>query len=269
MTFPRLGVVTGVERADAVAPLLQALFDRCHVVAWHPGLPVDAVFVASWRAPRARDASKAAGGRVVLWDDAGDPPPEEWRDRATITISTPDPAVDVRHFRATAPFMRERWRGRFEIELPVELPTGLTWRQRRTFLALCPAVVATGITALEALAFATPLLTDSATASLLGGTDRADMLVFDGERGDAVALAEALGRDHRRGAALGHAGRLLVEARHDLSHSADGVTRALGWVGPVGRVTAHLGDLPTPPLSRPITRAEARVAELSRRLSAA
>ena len=95
------------------------------------------------------------------------------------------------------------------------------------------------------------------------------MLVFDGERGDAVALAEGLGREHRRGAALGHAGRLLVESRHDLSRSADEVTRALGWGGAVGPVTAHLGDLPTPPLSRAITRAESRVAELSRRLSAA
>ena len=208
MTFPRLGVVTGAERADAVAPLLQALSDRCHVVAWHPGLPVDAVFVASWRAPRALDASKEAGGRVVLWDDAGDPP-EEWRDRATITISTPELAVDVRLFRATAPFMRERWRGRFDIELPVELPTGLSWRQRRTFLALCPAVVATGTTALEALAFATPLVTDSATASLLGGTDRADMLVSDESQTQKVALAEDLGDDHRRAAALGRAGRRL------------------------------------------------------------
>jgi hypothetical protein len=269
MTFPRLGVVTGPERADAVAPLLQALSDRCHVVAWHPGLPVDAVFVASWRAPRALDASKEAGGRVVLWDDAGNPPPEEWRDRATITISTPELAVDVRLFRATAPFMRERWRGRFEIELPVELPTGLSWRQRRTFLALCPAVVATETTALEALAFATPLVTDSATASLLGGTDRADMLVSDDSQSQQVALAEDLGDDHRRAAALGRAGRRLVEERHDLSRSADAVTRALGWVGEVGPVTAHLGDLPTPPLSRPITRAEARVAELSRRVSAA
>ena len=123
MTFPRLGVVTGVERADAVAPLLQALFDRCHVVAWHPGLPVDAVFVASWRAPRALEATREVRGRLVLWETR-DPPPQEWRERATLTISTPDPAVDVRHFRATAPFIRERWRGRFEIELPVELPYG-------------------------------------------------------------------------------------------------------------------------------------------------
>ena len=43
MSSPVLGVVSDVRRADAAAPLLRALFDRCHVVAWHPGLPVDAV----------------------------------------------------------------------------------------------------------------------------------------------------------------------------------------------------------------------------------
>jgi hypothetical protein len=264
MSFPALGVVTDVGTSDAVAPLLQALFDRCHVVAWHPGLPVDAVFLASWRAPRALDASKEVGGRVVLWDDAGDPPPDDWRDRATITISTPHPAVDVRQFRALTPFMRERWRGRFEIGVPVEVPSGLSWRQQRTFLALCPAVVATGTTALHALAFATPLVTDGATARQLGGTDGVDMVVSDDSCSQKAALAEALGEDQRRAAAIGRAGRRLVEERHDLSLHADAVARALGWQRRDGRVAAHLGDLPTPPLSRPITRAEARVAELTR-----
>ena len=131
--------------------------------------------------------------------------------------------------------MRERWRGRFDIELPVELPTGLSWRQRRTFLSLCPAVVATGTTALEALAFATPLVTDSATASLLGGTDRADMLVSDGDRGPEGRAGRGISATTiDAAAALGHAGRRLVEERHDLSRSADAVTRALGWVGEVG-----------------------------------
>ncbi len=263
MRFPTLGIVSDVARADAVAPLLHALFDRCHVVAWHPGLPVDAVFVTSWRAPRALDAAKEARGRLVVWDDPSDPPPDVWRQRAIVTVSTPDPAVDVRHYRALAPFMRERWRGRFDIQVPVELPGGLTWRQRRTFLALCPAVVATGTIALEALAFATPLVTDTESAASLGGTDGVDMLVFDGEHTEAVALAEALGADHRRGAALGHAGRRLVEDLHDLSRPAAAVAHALDWPAPSGRVAAHLGDLPTPPLSRPITRAEARIAELS------
>ena len=269
MTFPTLGVVTGIARADAAAPLLRALFDRCRVIAWHPGLPVDAVFVTSWRSPRALEATKEAGGRMVLWDDPADPPPADWHQRATLTTSAPDPALDTRQYRALAPFMRERWRGRFDIRVPVEMPRSVTWRQRRTFLALCPAVVATGTTALEALAFATPLVTDGATAALLGGTDGLDMIVCDGGRADAVVLANALGADHRRGAALGHAGRLLVEDRHDLSRPARAVARALGWHEPGGAVAAHLGGLPTPPLSRPITRAEARLAELGNRVSAA
>ena len=263
MRFPTLGIVSDVSRADATAPLLHALFDRCHVVAWHPGLPVDAVFVTSWRAPRALDAAKEARGQLVLWDDPNDPAPEVWRQRAIATVSTPDPAIDVRQYRALAPFMRERWRSRFDIRVSVELPVALPWRQRRTFLALCPAVVATGPTALEALAFATPLVTDTATAAWLGGNDGVDMLVFDGTHSEAVSLAEDLGSDHRRGAAIGRAGRRLVEDRHDLSRIAARVARALGWPTDTSRIAAHLGDLPTPPLSRPITRAEARIGELS------
>ena len=175
MRSPVLGVVSHVQRAEAAAPVLRALFDRCHVVAWHPGLPVDAIFATSWRAPRLREATHEAGDRLVLWRDPVDPAPPEWSERAALVVATPDPAVDARHYRAIAPFMRERWRGRFGIDVPVEMPDGLSWRQQRTFLSLCPAVVATGTTALEALAFATPLVTDTPTARLLAGTDGIDM----------------------------------------------------------------------------------------------
>jgi hypothetical protein len=262
MRSPALGVVSHVKRADAAAPLLRALFDQCHVVAWHPGLPVDALFATSWRAPRLREATREAGGRLVLWHDPSDPAPAEWSERAVLVVATPDPAVDVRHYRAIAPFMRERWRGRFGIDVPVEMPDGLSWRQQRTFLSLCPAVVATGTTALEALAFATPLVTDTPTARLLAGTDGVDMLVCDGGRASAGAMASGLGADHRSAAAIGHAGRRLVEDRHDLSVAAATVARSLGWPSPGSRVLAHLAGLPTPPLSRPITRAEARIGEL-------
>ena len=207
--------------------------------------------------PRRRLASRAARrcdlrdvvdhrDRLVLWRDPVDPAPPEWSERAALVVATPDPAVDVRHYRAIAPFMRERWRGRFGIDVPVEMPHGLSWRQQRTFLSLCPAVVATGTTALEALAFAAPLVTDTPTARLLAGTDGVDMLVCDDGRGAATAMASALGADHRSAAAIGHAGRRLVEDHCDLSVAAAAVARALGW-----------------PLSRAITRAEARVGELS------
>ncbi len=198
----------------------------------------------------------------MLWHDPHDPAPDEWSRRAVLTIETPEQAVDVRQFRSVAPFMRERWRGRFSMQVGVEMPEGLGWRQRRTFLALCPAVVATGTTALEAMAFGTPLVSDRATAAALGATDGVHLLVDD-DHGRPVEQAIALGADHRQGAAIGHAGRRLVEQSHDLSRPADDVARALGWTPAGGRLARHLRGLPTPPLSRPITRAEARVAELS------
>ncbi len=211
----------------------------------------------------ALEAGKDAGGQIVLWHDRHDPAPDEWSRRAVLTIETPEQAVDVRQFRAVAPFMRERWRGRFSMQVGVEMPEGLGWRQLRTFLALCPAVVASGTTALEAMAFATPLVSDSATAAALGATDGVHLLVVDDDHRRAVEQAIALGADHRQGAAIGRAGRRLVEESHDLSRPADDVARALGWPPAGGRLAGHLRDLPTPPLSRPITRAEARVAELS------
>ena len=268
MSFPTLGLVSDVRRADDVAPILRAMADRCRVVAWHPGLPVDAVFVTSRRAPRALDAARAVGGRMALWHAAGDPP--ESFANAAITIGTSDtadirvpaPGIDLRLFRALAPFLRERWRNKFRIDAPVEVPSDLSWRQRRTLLALCPAVAATGTTALEALAFATPLVTDVATAAERGGTPGGDR--WDcADRAGAVELAVELGGDHRRAAAVGRAGRRLAEQRHDLALPATALATAFGWPQRGDVISTHLADLPTPPLARPFTRAAARVGELS------
>jgi hypothetical protein len=269
MSFPTLGLVSDVRRADDVAPMLRAMTDRCRVVAWHPGLPVDAVFVTSRRAPRALDAARAVGGRMALWHSAGDPPPESLANAAvtigtddTADIRVPAPGIDLRLFRAVAPFLRERWRSKFRIDAPVEVPPDLSWRQRRTLLALCPAVAATGTTALEALAFATPLVTDATTAAELGGTPGVDMWVC-ADPAAAVELAVELGRDQRRAAAVGRAGRRLAERRHDLARPAAALATAFGWPQHGDLVSTHLADLPTPPLARPFTRAAARVGELS------
>ncbi len=211
MSFPRLGLVSDVRRADDVAPLLRTMSDRCRVVAWHPGLLVDAVFVASSRAPRALEAARSAGGRMALWHGAEDPPLESIVKSGitigpddTADIRVPAPGIDLRLYRALAPFLRARWRDKFRIDTPVEVPPDLSWRQRRTLLALCPAVAATGTTALEALAFATPLVTDEETATELGGTPGIDMVVCT-DRAAAAQIAAELGRDHRRAAAIGRA----------------------------------------------------------------
>jgi len=113
MSAPRLGVLTGVAGADAIAPLLCALSDRCDVTAWEPGLRVDAVLAVSWRAPLLREATREAANRLVLWDDPADPAPAEIRERSTVTVFGPDPCVDARAHRAVPPFLRARWRARF------------------------------------------------------------------------------------------------------------------------------------------------------------
>ena len=262
MSAPRLGVLTGVHGVHAVAPLLRALSDRCDVAAWEPGVRFDCVLATSWRAPRLREATRDAGEQLVLWDDPADPAPAAVRAGSTISVFVPSPCVDAREHRVVPPFLRARWRDRFAIDVPVVPPPHLTWRQRRSFLSLCPAVVAHGTIALEALAFATPLVTDAATAAMLGARDSVHLLVCDSSPAAAASLATELGGDHRLGAALGRAGRRLVEDRHDVSRIALDVSEALGWPSPGGRVAARLVGLPTPPLARPITRAEARLGEL-------
>jgi hypothetical protein len=206
---------------------------------------------------------------MALWRAAGDPRPETLAHAAitigtsdTVDIRVPAPGVDLRLFRPLAPFLRERWRNKFRVDVPVEVPPDLAWRQRRTLLALCPAIAATGTTALEALAFATPLVTDATTAAQLGGTPDIDMLVC-ADPTVAGGLAPELGRDHRRAAAMGRAGRRLAEQRHDLAPPASALAAAFGWPPRGDLVSTHLADLPSPPLARPFTRAAARVGELS------
>jgi hypothetical protein len=230
---------------------------------------VDAVFVLSARAPRAAEAIRAVDGRAALWASWSDLSSEPLRAKAAVSVGfvdsdirVPDPGIDLRHYRALAPFLRQRWRNKFVLTVPVEMPDGLRWRQRRTFLALCPALAATGPVALEALAFGTPLVTDDATAQLLGGTHGLDLLAVR-TREERRDLAIGLGCDHRRAAAIGRAGRRLAEQRHDLSPAASALAHALGFPRRDDLVAAHLADLPTPPLARPFTRAAARIGELS------
>ena len=237
-----LGVVSHVQRAEAAAPVLAPCSTDATSSLGIPGCP-------SMRSSRRRGGHLVCGkrpARPATGSCCGVTPstlPAEWRERVPRRCH-PDPAVDVRHYRAIAPFMRERWRGRFGIDMPVEMPDGLSWRQQRTFLSLCPAVVATGTTALEALAFATPLVTDTPTARLLAGTDGVDMRVCDGDQASAATMASALGADHRTAAAIGHAGRRLVEEVHDLSVVAATVARR--WAG------RHLARCSrTSPTSRP------------------
>ena len=175
------------------------------------------------------------------------PLPAEWRDRAVLVVATPDPAVDLRHYRAIAPFMRERWRGpvrhrragrdaRWPVvaaaaHVPLALPRGRCDRNDRARGA-CVRHSARHRRADRRLLQAPTASTCSSATTI--GQARPRWRV-------------ALGADHRSAAAIGHAGRRLVEERHDLSVAAAAVVSC-------ARLAAHLrrGCSRTSPISRPL-----------------
>ena len=248
-------------------PLLRALFDRCHVVAWHPGLPVDAVLrdvVASTSPAGRRPARPAAASCCGM--TPSDPAPAEWTERAPSSSLPPRIRRSTyATIRAIAPFMRERWRGRFGIDVPrrdarwpvvapaahvpLALPRGRCNRNDRARGA-CVRHSA------RHRHVDRPAAGRHRRPRHARLRRRSGKCGCDGESRSARTIEAA--------AAIGHAGRRLVEARHDLSlRGRRGRSRAPLAVTRVAGARRHLADLPTPPLSRPITRAEARIGELS------
>ena len=161
--------------------------------------------------------------------------------------------IDADRYLPVAPFVRERWRRRWG------LPARLVWSPdefasppaadvNRTALALASAVAATGRTALEALAWGAPLVTDATTARAIGGVDGHEVLVA--ERQTLGRAAVRLADDSRVAATLSRAGRRLVERRHDTSRPPSVLASRLGLradpADPIERMGAWLDDLWTP-----------------------
>ena len=153
----------------------------------------------SWRAPRLREATREANGRLVLWDDPIDPVPGNggsalsWPSPRPIrrsTCGTTGPRAV--HARALARPIRHRRAGR-DARWPVVAAAA------HVPLAL-PAVVATGTIALEALAFATPARHRHVDSSAVGGHRRRRHARLRRRSGKCGRDGDALGADHRRAA---------------------------------------------------------------------
>lgn len=117
-----------------------------------------------------------------------------------------------------------------------------------TLCGLAAAVVATTpATAVRALAWGAPLVTDPATAGSIAATADHDCLVSS-HRGGRAAAAREMASDDRTAARLGWRGRLLFESRHDLVAVADRVLDRLGLPPPAvaGDLGAALAALGTP-----------------------
>ena len=184
-----------------------------------------------------------------------------------LDIRVPAPGIDLRLFRPLAPFLRERWREQVRrstcpSRCPPVSPGGSgarcshcvprSWRPVRRRSRRWPSRL-----------HSSPTRRPQLTARRNDRRRHVGVRRPDG-RCRAVAWPE-LGRDHRRAAAVGHAGRRLAEQRHDLALPAaalatepSGGRRAvISYRTPSGRSA----DAASRPGRSP--RAAARVAELS------
>jgi hypothetical protein len=124
-------------------------------------------------------------------------------------------------------------------------------RSLATALRVAAVADVSGPRAVEALALATPVVTDVATAELLGAADGVQVVVADASSSQRVAAE--LAADPVRCALLGRAGRQLVESRHDADRTARQLAAGLGLPSPSAtpaapglRLGDRVGELGTP-----------------------
>ncbi len=304
---PRVGIVVDPLRPGRLEPLLRVLRSWCDVRAWQPDLAdVRAVVATSWRAPVLDEVTRLSPAvPVALAVDAADPPPAEVAARAAVLIAEGGPGdggagptgddqvvltlsrsgIDGRDVRPLPPFVRARWRQRLGLPDDLDVAVGvagapaLDEATTRTALALAPAAIVAGGWLVPALALGTAVVTDAESAAAVRAVEGRDVEIaaaapegLAGPAAGARAATRALGADWRRAAALGWAGRLLVEERHDLATVARALAAALGLVAPAtpgdvldpaGRLQASLDELHTPPFARVAVRARSAWASLA------
>jgi hypothetical protein len=274
-------LLVGLRSVPGLDSLLAALGRWASLSARDPGLGrPDARVATSTDAPGLRDALLDDGVPVAVALHEGEEPPPEIATRAAAllvarrpggpgipsfgapVVAWPAPAVDTAAHPPLAPLVRERWRrllglpDELVVVLGFEPVTPLADAAIPSALATCNAAAVRGPWALLALALGTPLVSDTTGAQRLGARDDREVVVAGAP--DAADAARDLGRDVRRAARLGWAGRRLAEQIHDVGPSALALARRVGIVGPdhPGDVLrARLDELGTPPGATPAVRA--------------
>lgn len=274
MTRPAVALVIDRPAAPGLVQVAIALGRHARLRAGDAGDTPVAIVATSARAAGNAPLPAAAwyepgddveGFDGLLLHDPGVEPPA-----SGLTVSG---TMDLRARRPLSPFLRSRWRRREG--LPENLvvvagppgcfveggsavpPAGVP-----SALALAAAVVATGSQLVEALAWGAPVVTSAADARDLGATPGVHVEVAD--QAEAVEAAGALARDWPRAAALGRAGRRLIEVTLDrdrwlaplLSHLGLGTGRGEAH----GRLEDRLAELRTLPSAPVVDRAAAAVA---------
>lgn len=261
-----VGLLVGLRRPphwEDVVRALSGVVEVCY--ADDPATAsVDAWLASSPAAPGL--ASAVAGGApvAVITDE-----PLAGVIRVTTTpgdgVYFPPRGLDAARRVPVSPFVRFRWRRRAGLPETLVVDAAdpdLSGDLRPTAFALASVVVAGGEWLVEALAWGAACVTDTESAHAVGAQPGVEVLVA---RTEAMAAARRLAADHRHAAALGRAGRRLVERRHDTGGAARALRRALGLeqrggADPQARVAEALDALWTPPGAAIRARASALVA---------
>lgn len=283
MTGPIVELLVAPGTGERLRPLLPELGRWCDPRASDAALPdPSARLASSWNATGVADALEDSGRPLAVWVAST----TDRRAGAHVldrcrTIVTDDPGV-AEHFASRAvlmadsvfalrpvppltPFVRARWRRRlgFPSDFVADVrPNGKLPEPALvpTALALCGAAVVTQRWLEDALALGTPVVTDELTALRAGATHDREVVVWHDE---PLAQARALASDLPRAAALGRAGRRLVERNEQRAPVAE-LAHRLGLTGGRGDartiVDSRLAELTTPPFSRVAMRARTAVA---------
>ena len=288
MKLPTLGLLADhADRADLV-PLLVALRSGGSPESLSPGVAPRAILALSPQSIGLDAALSSSLAVAVIVDDASSLTDSLVTRAAALVVRDEaiaqemgDSAILWRPGSLAAdlhpslsPFVRQRWRLRlglpaqFVVEIGTPNPTrGLAEASTRPALAVCSAAVVRGPHLVAALALGTAVVTDAASAERVGATPSVHLAVA--ESGHAREVADQLGPDHARAAALGWGARLLVEERFDLATVAFELVDALGIspapfpVAPLARLDAELAALGTRPRSDVANRALRRVSAIA------
>lgn len=234
------------------APFLdRALASGRPVAVWAAGpADVDAITALAGHAAARRAAGSAVPEPIVVTDD---PDLAELHGVMHVTGDV----LDVAAFPPVTPFVRSRWRRAAGLPQTFVVvvddaggdgPSSVPYDLVPTALALASAAVVCGPRLAEAMAWATPCVTDAASAAALGAVDGSEVAI-GGDRAGRREAAHLLAADVRRAASLGRGGRRLVE-RRDTAGAARRLARRLGLaVEPVTaaeRISALLDEWYTP-----------------------
>ena len=272
MTPPVLGLLVDRPAADPLVALLSELRRWAHPAVPGPGVGAATAWLATSPRIDVPDDRPAA----VWVEDADEAAAARSQDLVLAAterlgaLLVPTTCLNLNGMHPITPFVRARWRQRHGLPSSLVAVVGddgasvdgksVSDDLVPTLLALVSAAAVTGSALSAALAWATPCVTDAASAASLGAIDGEHVVVAQDRLHEATVLAG----DEARAAALGRRGRRLTETR-SLRHVAAAVAGRLGLVesaGPVLGLMARLNELDTPAASRVRDRAADALAGL-------